>query len=68
MDQGYLVLLIKIFSRSFYRLSSGNTHNVKGHGLGLYFAKQMLNEMGSDLNLVSEKEGAHFIIKLRLND
>lgn len=54
--------------QKFYRLSSGNTHNVKGHGLGLYFAKQMLNEMGGDLNLVAGKEGAHFIIKLRLND
>ena len=54
--------------KKFYRVATGNTHNIKGHGLGMYFAKQMLLEMGGDLNLEPGSGGAHFILKLLYHD
>ncbi|PLW92595.1 MAG: hypothetical protein C0592_09985 [Marinilabiliales bacterium] len=46
----------KIFDQ-FFRVPAGDTHNVKGNGLGLSYAKQVLELHGGTLTLQSAEEG-----------
>lgn len=49
----------------FYRAHTGNVHDVKGHGLGLSYAKRMIEEHNGEITVASEKnKGSTFIIKL----
>lgn len=49
----------------FYRVSTGNVHNVKGFGLGLFYVKNICNAHGWLLQVKSEQgAGSEFIITI----
>ncbi len=57
-----------IFDR-FYRVKSGDKHETKGFGIGLYYVKSVVNQHGGDIKVTSKKgNGSNFIIILPLSN
>lgn len=55
-----------VFDR-FFRVSTGNRHDVKGFGLGLHYVRQMVVKQGGHIALQSEVgRGSTFTIRLPL--
>jgi two-component system phosphate regulon sensor histidine kinase PhoR len=55
----------KIFDR-FYRVPSGDRHDVKGHGLGLSYVDSVLKQHGAKIELESQLgSGSTFIVTLK---
>ncbi len=46
----------KVFDR-FFRVPTGDTHNVKGYGLGLSFAEEVMNQHGGSIDLDKHSDG-----------
>lgn len=53
----------KIFDK-FYRINSGNLHNVKGMGLGLYYTKQIIEAHKGTISVHNKENKVCFIIKI----
>ena len=58
---------LKYVFNKLYRVHTGNVHDVKGFGLGLFYVKTMVEAMGGSVNVRSElKKGSIFEIHLPL--
>ena len=55
----------KIFDK-FYRVPKGNTHNIKGFGIGLFYTKNIIKKHGGTINVLVNN-GVEFLIKLPNN-
>ncbi len=56
----------KIFNR-FYRVKDDSTKDISGTGLGLAIAKGIVDDLGGDIGVISEKnKGSTFLVKLPL--
>ena len=54
----------RIFEK-YYRISTGDMHNTKGFGIGLYYVKTVINAHGGTISVRSEiHKGSTFVITL----
>jgi len=44
----------KLIFERFYRVPKGNTHDVKGFGIGLFYSKTIIQKHGGDINVTTQ--------------
>lgn len=58
----------KYVFKNLYRVPTGNLHDVRGFGLGLYYSKNVVESLGGHISLSSESgKGSSFDVYLPLN-
>lgn len=56
---------IKRIFDQFYRVPTGNLHDVKGFGLGLNYVQDIVHQMGGNIKVNSERDkGTTFLVTL----
>ncbi len=66
--KGMVEKVVKRIFEKFYREETGNIHNVKGHGLGLAYVKNIIHLHKGGIKVVSKlHKGTTFIVRIPLN-
>ena len=67
--QGFSTEDKKHLFKKFHRLSSKPTSGEVSHGLGLAIVKTLIDRLGGEIELISEKgQGSEFVVKLPVNE
>jgi two-component system phosphate regulon sensor histidine kinase PhoR len=57
---------VNVFKK-FHRLQTGNIHDAKGFGIGLFYVKTMMERMGGNVNIESElNKGSRFTLSFSI--
>lgn len=59
---------LKLVFDKFYRVPTGNIHDVKGFGLGLFYVKSIIGKLKGSVSLKSElSQGSEFTLMIPIN-